>query len=73
MSTLKRCFGSCAGWRRCGESVSDGNRGQGLAFDGLYGHALWLSLSGARVQEVLKHDPLSGHLFVCERPVSWFC
>nr|WP_323808243.1 transposase [Rhizobium gallicum] len=34
-------------WRRCGESVSDGNRGQGLAFDGVYGHALWLSLSGA--------------------------
>ncbi len=39
MSTLKRCFGSCADWRRCGESVSDGNRGQGLAFDGVYGHA----------------------------------
>ncbi|MDW9782988.1 hypothetical protein GOB92_34095 [Sinorhizobium meliloti] len=58
MSTLKRCFGSCADWRRCGESVSDGT-----------GVKVWLSTGytdmrcgfpslALRVQEVLKHDPL---------------
>ncbi|CDX24848.1 conserved hypothetical protein [Mesorhizobium plurifarium] len=34
-----------------------------MAGDGIYGHAVRFPSLALRVQEVLKHDPLGGHLF----------
>jgi len=52
MSTLKRCFGSCADWRRCGESVSDGNRGKVWLSTGYTDMRCGFPSLALRVQEV---------------------